>query len=917
MAGFPAFGQAEQRFALVVGNGNYRVNRLVNPPNDADDVAAALEKAGFQVLKAKDVNLVGFERVLADFERRLPPGSLALFYYAGHGVQVQGANILIPVGEEINTEAQARSRGVSVDDVLERMKKAGASTGLLWLDACRDNPFPGASRSGVRGLSVVQAPRELETFIVFSAEAGATAADGGGRNGVFTAALLKQLAEPGLEINDLFTRVKAEVARVTNSRQRPRTDSGLTRPLVLLDAEETVRRARAASDAKAAEVAALEAEIAQRQHNIAAARNATERQRLEMEQQRQQAILAAQRLEAENLAREAERQRLAAEASAQTQRQLQESTEAQAQRQRELEALAAQRRLEAERLNQADRGDPVALIRAYETARKALADVNIRFAQAWASTEREIQSIYNQRRANVAKENPTDGFESDQEYRTRLDQLTRTITSEEQRVLRERRSEHDRQLATQTTALEQAQERALRELEAGSFPLGGRVLRVAAGTFNRDTKEWPVTITSTDAVAPFTQAMTLNLSREADARAAFTAWDTAFKANGASATANFGIKSLGPSFGVVLKNLSLVRLTDNATVTANVPADPIRFVGLNAQGNYITVPATPKAVVTVTFSAGGTLSLGNQTLAALYTGQSYTYQTYDYAKPVTFTASYFNNQVENVTVTPQLGQTLPAAFIYRLFLDIVRVEGGSFQMGTVSGGNDNERPVHTVSVGSFYMGRTEVTQGQWRTVMGNNPSQENSGIGDNNPVNMVNLYQALVFCNKLSMREGLTPVYSIGGSTDPARWGSASADAVQANWGANGYRLPTEAEWEFAARGGNSSRGYTYAGGNDIGSLGWYYENSGRKTQPVATKEANELGLHDMSGNVWEWCWDRYGTYSEGTQDNPRGATSGSSRVLRGGSWTGYSGFMRSASRGATSHQHRYDYVGFRVVRSP
>jgi len=215
--------------------------------------------------------------------------------------------------------------------------------------------------------------------------------------------------------------------------------------------------------------------------------------------------------------------------------------------------------------------------------------------------------------------------------------------------------------------------------------------------------------------------------------------------------------------------------------------------------------------------------------------------------------------------------------------DMVLVEGGTFQMGSKSGESD-EKPMHSVRVSSFYIGKYEVTQKEWMDVMGSNPSRWK---GDKLPVENVSWYDAVDYCNKRSVKEGLTPCYSGSGAS------------ISCNWSANGYRLPTEAEWEYAARGGSQSKGYTYVGSNDLGSVGWYDGNSGAKTHPVGGKAANELGLHDMSGNVWEWCWDWYdsGYYGKSPGFDPRGAVSGSSRVLRGGSWSPNANVCRVAYR--------------------
>jgi formylglycine-generating enzyme required for sulfatase activity len=131
------------------------------------------------------------------------------------------------------------------------------------------------------------------------------------------------------------------------------------------------------------------------------------------------------------------------------------------------------------------------------------------------------------------------------------------------------------------------------------------------------------------------------------------------------------------------------------------------------------------------------------------------------------------------------------------------------------------------------------------------------------------------------------------------------------------YRLPTEAEWEYAARGGSSGRGYKYSGSNNLDEVAWYYGNSGSKTHPVGQKKANELGLYDMSGNVYEWCADWYGNYSSGAQTNPKGPSSGTLRVLRGGSWFNGAEFCRSADRFSDDPVNRYDFIGFRLVFVP
>ncbi|RLW70008.1 MAG: hypothetical protein B6D68_01375, partial [spirochete symbiont of Stewartia floridana] len=200
------------------------------------------------------------------------------------------------------------------------------------------------------------------------------------------------------------------------------------------------------------------------------------------------------------------------------------------------------------------------------------------------------------------------------------------------------------------------------------------------------------------------------------------------------------------------------------------------------------------------------------------------------------------------------------------------------------------------------MSKYEVTQGEWREVMGSGPSHFS---GDNLPVEQVSWYDAVAYCNALSVQKNLTPVYTINGTS------------VTADWSADGYRLPTEAEWEYAARGGNASKGYLFAGSDDDREVAWHDYNSGDAAHPVGGKAPNELGLHDMSGNVWEWCWDWYGGdyYESSPSSDPRGPASGSHRVNRGGSWGSNYWRLRSATRNIYGPGDSYYFLGFRLVR--
>lgn len=237
--------------------------------------------------------------------------------------------------------------------------------------------------------------------------------------------------------------------------------------------------------------------------------------------------------------------------------------------------------------------------------------------------------------------------------------------------------------------------------------------------------------------------------------------------------------------------------------------------------------------------------------------------------------------------------------------DFVLVEGGTFK-NTNSNYYDKN-----VTVSSFYISKFEVTQKEWETVMGSNPSYFK---GDNLPVEQVSWYDCIEYCNKRSIKEGLTPYYNIDKSKkDP----NNKNDYDDIKWivtinGGNGYRLPTEAEWEYAAGGGQSSKSYTYSGSDSVGEVAMYNKIS---TKPVGDKKANELWLYDMSGNVWEWAQDWYGDL-ESNRADPKGSLSGSNRVISGGSWDYLGNYCEVSYRDGDYPDSGSTYIGFRVVRS-
>jgi formylglycine-generating enzyme required for sulfatase activity len=255
------------------------------------------------------------------------------------------------------------------------------------------------------------------------------------------------------------------------------------------------------------------------------------------------------------------------------------------------------------------------------------------------------------------------------------------------------------------------------------------------------------------------------------------------------------------------------------------------------------------------------------------------------------------------------------------------ISGGMFQMGQPNpdlggtGWSSNEQPVDTVTVSAFYMDTTEVTQADYLALMHVNPSYF---TGDSlRSVETMSWFDAVLYCNKRSKRDGLDTSYSYTSVTGTPGNGCTALGGLVIDVTKNGYRLPTEAEWEYACRAGSTTDFYwgksypptTSADSLAIDSNALWYNNSTTGTQPVAMKKPNAWGLYDMSGNVCEWCNDWYGSYSSGSQTDPTGPSTGSYRVVRGGSWNDYDDILRSARRDYYHPDSKSNISGFRCVR--
>ena len=345
-----------------------------------------------------------------------------------------------------------------------------------------------------------------------------------------------------------------------------------------------------------------------------------------------------------------------------------------------------------------------------------------------------------------------------------------------------------------------------------------------------------------------------------------------------------------------------------------------------------------ETVATPTFSVeSGEVISGTSVTITCATEGAKIYYTKDGSEPTASGTEYTEAisitevvTLKAIAVKSGMSNSTVASVSYRII-----PEGFVKVTGTIINGDESWTPSSSVFVSErkltipdLIVCDHEVTRGEYKEVVGSDPSTAsaydkdgNKLTGDdvfNNPVNYVNWYDALVYCNKLSIKESLKPCYTINGSTDPDTWGTVPTssnstwDAAVCDFEADGYRLPTEAEWEWLARGGEN---YTYAGSDTVEDVAWYTSNTSDKgTREVKTKQANGYRLYDMSGNVFEWCWDWHSSINSSTAD--AGASSGSGRIARGGSWYEFASNC-TVSRGFNGNPCiRGNELGFRVVRS-
>ena len=988
---------AETRVALVIGNAAYEQANaaLRNPVNDAGAVAAALRRMGFEVILGTDLDEEGFYNKIAAFEHAASSATTALFFYAGHGLQVDGRNYLGPVDMKLERKQDLRRYAIELAAVLEVMH---SETNLVILDACRNNPMAGELARAIgmnrgaaasRGLARVEKTRG--TLIAYATAPDDVAADGTGEHSPYTEALLEHIETPGLSVQDMFTYVTNSVEKRTGGKQRPWTNSSLTKVVRLVPPADPARtRWEAIKDSN--DPTALRdlvaqfpgshfAELAQARlgelvqsrwqsvkgtDNTAAllafrsefpgspfdeeARVALTRLRQLEQVRRCSESRQAQQLDSavrcyRDVLRDDPDNRLAKEGLGAVADAYSHAGE-DALRQAEAQARVyedAVRQVEdyLEKLRRTDADHPsiVDLGQALHGLRLSSA-VEL---ESLRSENRQLRSAARQWARIQASSQPSD-------YEAFLDTHGESHLAETaRRRLQELREagrlwEHVRK-STEPAELEAFLRKilkgrlAVRGLEQWKALLDRNGPEVAAWERVRnsarisDLKDFLGTYPESRFAAAAQRRLAL-----LQVTAALTECAAHLRANrlttGVGGTALECYQEVlrkAPGNPRALEGLEAIaeryrEWAEGAIESSNwqggrkyleklrmVNADHPQLAVWEARLDSMQAEAERQEVEAIARRREAEQEKARQqaeeerlrrqreALAEAERQQQHEQALREQARLEAEARARRQAAAEQARRLAQQRPQQQAAAPQRLrgggqkldeSLVMVRVDGGRFTMGCQSKRDGvcvpQERPAREVQVKSFEIGKYEVTQALWKKVMGENPSWFNDC--DACPVGRVSWHDVQAFIKKLNGRTGVR------------------------------YRLPTEAEWEYAARGGQRSQGYRYAGGNEARLVAWQEsDRSGRKVHPVGQKQANELGLHDMSGNVKEWVRDCWKANYDKTPRNGVAWERGDCgrRVVRGGAYSFTPRMLRAAWRDGNFAQERYNLVGFRLALTP
>jgi uncharacterized caspase-like protein len=592
--------------ALVIGNGAYsRTSQLSNPVNDAEDVAKVLADLGWEVLRYTDASLVTMRLAVRQFAARLAGQKAGFFYYAGHGLQVDGVNYLVPVDADIQLKSEAQDSSISVDFILRAMDEARVPLKIMVLDACRDNPFIATRSAGAaRGLAVLgKAPSG--TVIVYATAPNDVSFDGKGRNGVFTDAFLTNLRTPGLEFREVFDRTGAQVRATTGGSQNPWMNSSYYGKLYLVSPQEAEQFAATQLSALNQELGVLEKARAERAQALAVARTQAERDRIDLEVKRAAALEAAKREEVAAL------ERAKTLVAARAAEELQNSAAA------SLRAAAAEAQLVLLRQQAEERRNTLGMSfqasdglavshRLLVNNIMAIDDVRTRFGESLSARLKENEDAYNQRVKSIGLYQK-DPWENDKEFQERKKEAIDLATRDFDREAAGLRADYSEASQRETLELE----KALSRLESGVvdkiWDIPPASIKIDRRGFDADKKSWLFTVECADPQFKTTLDYTIQYKTTEELAQRYVALDNAWKANALEARATTALRKKAGSetWEAYVVSVSLVDLTANDQVLASRQVGGFPFIPPRPD----TVPGK---VVVEGLPAVGVLTIGSQ-----------------------------------------------------------------------------------------------------------------------------------------------------------------------------------------------------------------------------------------------------------------------------------------------------------------
>ncbi|MBP7553419.1 MAG: SUMF1/EgtB/PvdO family nonheme iron enzyme [Spirochaetes bacterium] len=857
----------DKRMALIIGNSNYKEGFLRNPVNDAKAMDRSLKELGFETRIYLDIKTTNeMKKIVREFGAEISQyKGVALFYYAGHGLQVGGLNYLVPIGSSIQKESDVEFECYNVEEMFAEIESAKCKTNIIILDACRNNPFAFSRSTGNRGLRAVERSPS-SSLIAFATSPGNVASDGEGENGLYTQELIKAIKIPNLSLAKVFMEVRNNVSKLSNKSQIPWETSSLFEDFYFFSnadlqkrIEEEQRKVSAEADKKKLELEEIERMNAELMKKIKDSKNEKDRIAMEIELQKKQAEENLKKIELENAIKEKERikREIAKQKEEEIRKKAEEEEKLKLKKEEEerlakLNEEAEKKKLEYEKLLKEDESTE-GLIDQIEELVKGIKDIESTMKSRKDSEIARINRYYNDKiseaRTKINSEflsMQAEPWESDSEFQARKNKYKRDkeidITNYDNARNKEL-SEIDGKISTDinktTRDLIGKKNELVDKLETTVFTIAGKDVSVIIGGFEKNDKYFPFTIKSNSIKYSYSDLYKYYL--KGDIATEYKEIVANSKAGYYVGEISYGMKYDDSNWNGMFYGYKIKNLKNNSLVNEK-QTDHYKFVI-----EYNKLPNNKKI------------------------------------------------EIKDFLLEKK-------GFIF--------VSGGTVKSKKSNYYNKN------VNVSDFWIGKYEITIKEWVEVMECYEWDNYSAA-----VATVSWYDCIEYCNKRSINEGLTTVYTIDKSRqDP---NNKNEDdklkyTVTANWNVNGYRLLTEAEWEYAATGGQISKNFLYSGAGNIDKVAWYASNSNSYffTKSVGLKSPNELGLYDMSGNVSEWCWDWYGNNVGFIKSNPIGCGSGSNRVVRGGSHYGDYRYCEVSNRGSANPSGRNTSIGFRVARS-